>query len=301
MRLLFTILVFSLILAFCASPVFALPAMELRLETGGLIRRALLVNEAPERETRPVVIVLHGGGGSAEQMRRRAGFDELAVTQGFSVVYAEGVAWAPGRHAWNTGYLSPRQSGRADDIAYLDALIDLLIARHRADPSRVYMTGGSNGAMMVFVYAVARSERLAAIAPVVGAMFSFASAPRNPVPILMINGARDDEVPLEGGMSRNPLVASAQAAPYQSWEDTVGFWVSVNRAGSRPSVEIAENVTTRTHAAGPDGAIVISVIDAAGGHGWPGSSSGRRDNTPIQSFRGAERVWDFFRTQRRAD
>lgn len=289
-----------LVLWFFGMPDHAFSATELRFLAAGVERRAVLVNEAPQGELRPVVIVLHGGRGSAAEMRQRTGFDDLAVAQGFSVVFAEGTEWGPGQHAWNTGYLQRRQVGRSDDVAYFDALIDLLVARHRADASRIYMTGGSNGAMMTFVYATRRPERLAAIAPIVGAMFSFDVRPTTPVPIMMINGAMDNEVPLEGGMSRNPRVARAQAAPFKSLEKTLQFWIAVNGSDPQPQIDVSGTVTTRTYAARDGAAPTILIVDAAGGHGWPGSPSLRAGNQPIQAFRGADRVWEFFRTQRRA-
>ena len=131
------------------------------------------------------------------------------------VVYAEGTDFGDGRHAWNTGYLLRQRVKDADDIAYFDTLIDTLVRDHGADPQRIYMTGGSNGGMMTYVYAVARGERLAAVAPVVASMFAFEPAPKSPLPILIINGGRDEEVPLQGGMSKNPLVSAAQASPYR--------------------------------------------------------------------------------------
>ncbi len=288
-----------LFLLLLALPGFAEPSNELTFRVGESDRRAILVNEAPIGSQRPVVIVLHGGRGSAEEQRARTGFDDLAVSEGFSVVYAEGTEWAPGQHAWNTGYLLRRQVGLADDMAYLDTLIALLVNTHRVDPARVYMTGGSNGGMMTLVYAVKRPEKLAAIAPVVGAMFSFDELPKVPLPILMINGGQDNEVPLEGGMSRNQMVANAQAAPFKSLQETIGFWVTANRSNASPSAETKGTVTTTTYSATPDGAVTISVVDSVGGHGWPGTVSRRAGNQPIQSFAGARRVWEFFKPQRR--
>ncbi len=276
------------------------PAEELTFKVGSADRRAVLVNPAPVGQLRPVVIVLHGGRGSADTQRARTGFDDLAVAQGFSVVFGEGTQFQPGQHAWNTGYLMRGQVGGADDIGYLDTLIDLLVARHRADPTRIYMTGGSNGAMMTFVYAAKRADRLAAIAPIVGAMFTFDETPSVPLPILMINGGKDNEVPIAGGMSRNPIVAGAQAAPYKSLDETVSFWVAANRSHPTPVVETQGSVTTRTYGAQPGGAMTVSLVDAVGGHGWPGATSNREDNTPIQAFKGAERVWAFFMDKRRA-
>ena len=274
-------------------------ARNIQIVVDGTPRRALLVNDFGPGQAVPVVIVLHGGMGSAEAQRERTGFDRLAVAEGFTVVYAQGTELVPGRHAWNTGFLMRRQVGRANDIAYLDTLIDLLIRDHSADPRRIFMTGGSNGAMMTLVYATQRAERLAAIAPVVGAMFSFEMQPSRPLPIMLINGAQDNEVPIEGGFSRNPLVSRAQSAPFMPLEDTVGFWVEANRSQTPPAITTAGNVTTSVYGPTPDGAVTISVVDRIGGHGWPGTSQVRGTSNPILSFDGAERVWEFFKTQSR--
>ncbi|MCU0983197.1 MAG: alpha/beta hydrolase-fold protein [Pirellulaceae bacterium] len=255
----------------------ARPEAVLTSDVNGQQRRAMILNATPGRTSRPTVLALHGGMGSADVMRTTSGFDDVARAHGFMVVYAED----------------------ADDLAYLDTLIDTLIRDYAADPTRIYMTGGSNGGMMTFVYAVARPERLAAIAPVVASMFTFEKVPPRPVPILIINGAQDEEVPLEGGMSRNPLVRRAQEAPYKPLPDVVQFWVRVNKSRAEPKVATAGTVTTTTYAAAPGGAETEFVVDSAGGHGWPGSRARRAGNVPIAAFSGAERVWTFFRDKQR--
>jgi poly(3-hydroxybutyrate) depolymerase/CubicO group peptidase (beta-lactamase class C family) len=260
----------------------------------GVDRRAIVVNAPAAGSTRPAVLVLHGGMGSADQMRATSGFDRLAREKGFIAAYPEGTDFGGGRHAWNTGSLLRRQVRDADDIAFLDALIDTLVRDHGADPARIFMTGGSNGGMMTYVYAVARPERLAAAAPVVASMFTFDGVPRVPLPILIVNGAKDEEVPLAGGMSGNQLVRNAQAAPFKPVSEVVDFWVKANRSKPDPSTKVDGTVTTASYAAGPDGAATEFVLDSAGGHGWPGTPSRRAGNAPIASFRGAERVWAFF-------
>ena len=296
MLLLRAITIFSA-LALAFHPAYAQNSREISVAVEGTQRRAVVVNDLGPGRNSPVVIVLHGGQGSADAQRERSGFDGLAVSEGFTVVYAEGTEWAPGRHAWNTGFLMRRQVGQAHDIAYLDALIDLLIRDHGADPRKVFMTGGSNGAMMTLVYATQRAERLAAIAPVVGAMFSFDDKPSRPLPIMLINGGQDNEVPSEGGFSRNPLVSRNQAAPYKPLAETVQFWTGANRSLTPPVITRNGSVTTSVYRAAPNGAVTISVVDDVGGHGWPGTRGRRQGNNPIQSFDGAERVWEFFKTQ----
>ncbi len=284
-----------------ASSEVARPASgEIKFDVKDLERNAIFVNAPTDGTRRPAVIVLHGGSGSAERMRAGSGFDAVARANGFMVVYAEGTEFGDDRHAWNTGHLLRRQVRDADDIAYLDALIDALIRDHGADPSRIFMTGGSNGGMMTFVYAVARPERLAAIAPVVASMFTFDAAPAVPLPILIINGAEDEEVPLEGGMSRNRIVRAAQATPFKPLTEVVQFWTRVNKSAPEPVTKTEGTVTTTTYAATDGGAVTEFVVDSAGGHGWPGARTRRGENTPITAFSGAERVWEFFKDKTRA-
>jgi poly(3-hydroxybutyrate) depolymerase len=273
--------------------------VEIKFQVKQQDRRAVIVNASTDSTKRPVVIALHGGQASAEIMRGNSGFDPVAKANGFMVVYGEGTDFGGNRHAWNTGFLLRRQVRDADDIAYLDTLIDKLISEHDADPARIYMTGGSNGGMMTFVYAVARSERLAAVAPVVASMFTFDKKPSAPLPILIINGAKDEEVPIEGGMSRNPLVSRAQDAPYKPLKEVVQFWVEANKSQSPADISEKGTVTTSVYSAVTSGAATEFVVDAEGGHGWPGSRSRRDGNAPIKSFSGAERVWEFFKDKHR--
>jgi len=274
---------------------------EIKLRVHDTDRRAIFVNAPADGTKRPAVIVLHGGMGSAEQMRATSGFDAVAREEGFLVVYGHGTEFGEGRHAWNTGHLLRRQVRDADDIAYLDALIDAIVRDHGADPARIYMTGGSNGGMMTYVYAVARPERLAAIAPVIASMFSFEKVPSVPLPALIINGARDEEVPLKGGMSGNRLVSRAQATPFKPVAEVVDFWVRANKSTTVGVTKVDGTVTTTTYAAGEGGAVTEFVVDSAGGHGWPGTRSRRAASAePIASFKGAERVWEFFRGKSRS-
>ena len=275
------------------------PDFEVSFKVNDSERRAIVVNAPSGDQKRPAVVVLHGGMGSSRLMRANSGFDKLAKSEGFMVVYAEGTDFGKGRHAWNTGYLPRRQVTDADDIAYLDLLLDRLVAKHGADPARIYMSGGSNGGMMTFVYSVARAHRLAAIAPVVASMFTFDVTPSVPLPILTINGAKDEEVPLEGGMSRNPIVRRSQQAPFKPLEEVVEFWVKTNKSQLQPVTKTHGTVKRRSYGATPMGATTEFLVDSEGGHGWPGTKSQREGNTPIKSFSASDVIWDFFKDKER--
>jgi poly(3-hydroxybutyrate) depolymerase len=100
-------------------------------------------------------------------------------------------------------------------------------------------------------------------------------------------------------MSGNRIVSGAQGAPFKSLSDTIDFWVKANRSEPKAAVVVTDGYTTTTHAATLGGAPTVSIVDSAGGHGWPGTQSNRAENTPIQSFNGAEKAWAFLKEHRR--
>jgi predicted dienelactone hydrolase len=101
-------------------------------------------------------------------------------------------------------------------------------------------------------------------------------------------------------MSENRLVRVAQAAPFKPVREVVDFWVKANRSRPDGATVVDGTVTTVTHAAGKGGSVTEFVLDAAGGHGWPGTRARRDGNEPISAFKGAERVWKFFADKSRA-
>lgn len=234
--------------------------------------------------------MLHGGGGSADQVAQTTGFHKLGERDGWVVCYPEGTPYNAGRHAWNTGYLLRDQLRDVDDVAFLDAVIDRLIQKASVDPLEVYMTGSSNGAMMTFVYAQRRSNRLAGIAPVVGAMFSYAPMPPRPVPLLMVNAELDEEVPLEGGWSRNPLVRVNQAAPYKPFAQTLAQWASWNLCEPTPSERQDSVVIETSYRPRPGGKPVAGLVLKGAEHGWPGVPPGR-GGPPTTTWQGTAEIW----------
>ena len=128
------------------------------------LKRGYIVHVPPGYDgvTRvPVVIMLHGGGGKARGAMAETGWSAKADKENFLVVYPEGVARNPERHAsflfnpqtWNDG--SGRENLAAaqkkiDDVGFLNAMLDDMGTRLRMDPRRIYVTGFSNGASMAF-------------------------------------------------------------------------------------------------------------------------------------------------------
>ena len=154
----------------------------------------------PRDGTAALVLAFHGGGGDGAGMERLTGFSALADRVGFAVAYPDGIA----RH-WNDGRDSSASEAhrrRVDDLGFIAALIDTLVAELNGDPKRVFATGISNGAIFAHYLAAHLAGRVAAIATVAGSIaqpFAQEFAPSAPVAVFMIQGTDDPLVPYSGG------------------------------------------------------------------------------------------------------
>jgi len=271
------------------------------------IERHYAVHLPPETDSegvRPLVIVLHGGGGDAAKAAALTGFNQLADTAGFIVVYPEAV----NRH-WNDGRNVRRFKAhreRVDDVGFVASLIDRLVEGRRADPKRVFAAGISNGGMMCHRLAVELGSQLAAIAPVAAGLAEplAKTRPAHPVSVLAINGTADPLVPFEGGgvgvLRRSGRVLSAAA--------TADFWVSVNGCAAAAVVETMPDTdpTDRTRvvrsqwSGGRAGSEVLLYTVGGGGHTWP--SGPRRATSFGRTSRDIDAtgvIWRFFREHSR--
>src|SRR3989304_2716891 len=132
-------------------------------------------------------------------MEQMTQFSGLADREGFIAVYPDAVErnWNDARDAPNIQ--AQRENG--EEFVFIGALIPLLTREFGIDPRRVYSTGISNGAFMSQRLAVELSDRIAAIAPVVGGMAPRLRerTPKTPVSVLVMNGTDDPLVPSQGG------------------------------------------------------------------------------------------------------
>jgi polyhydroxybutyrate depolymerase len=168
------------------------------------------------------------------------------------------------------------------------------------DPARVYATGMSNGAMMAHRLGIELPDRIAAIAPVVGALFGDERLPRLPVPALIINGALDRSVPVEGGPLEGRGPRGTADAPLKPAAYQGEFWSRANRCTGVPIEEQAGPAVRRWRHPCPSGQDVVRLLVLDGGHAWPGGRAGsRRGDRPSASIDATDVIWDFFRTKAR--
>lgn len=245
----------------------------------------------------PLVLVLHGGGGNAANAEKMTGFTAKARNENFIVVYPEGSGrLRRGLLTWNAGHCCGYAMGeKADDVAFINALIDDLGKRYPIDDKRIYVTGMSNGAMMSHRLGTELSHRIAAIAPVVGTVFGDEREPAQPVAALMINGLLDNNVLFSGGAGTGRGKDAWDGTPARPALDQATFWAKVNGCESTPA---RNDTAIQTHYRYrcPGGLAVELIALKDNGHAWPGGTKGsRRGDKPSESLNATDVIWSFFK------
>ena len=261
----------------------------------------------PENSLPALIFVIHGGGGTGDGMERSltlGGFNTLSDKNNFIVVYPDGIE----RH-WNDGRKNTSDTAHEqniDDVGFFNALIDNLTNEFNIDPNRIYSTGISNGAMMSYRLALELPEKIAAIAPVAGAIpiDILPDEPLSiPLSVCVISGTSDPLVPWEGGIvgfKRNPrgVVISVP--------DSVNFWVINNNCNNTsettllPDTDPNDGTRVKRHkySNGDNNTEVVLYEIINGGHTWPDGYqylSKKFIGRTCKDINANEVIWDFFK------
>ena len=173
----------------------------------------------------PILVALHGNGGRPEGMLRDL---RRFVDDGrFAALVPEGIA-----RSWNLG----REASTADDVAFLDLLLDRLQhtelddGRRELDLDRVYAFGYSNGAGLVHQL-LARSDRYHAVAAAASGLTHdlLPDGPVHPTSLLSLHGTDDPVVPYDGGIG----VAGHDFLPV---EDSAALWADRFDCPDEPAI-----------------------------------------------------------------
>jgi len=274
-------------------------AVELHLAHGGRERRAL-VSASPgvgqgDRPA-PLVLAFHGGLGTAKAMRRQSLLDRVAEREGFVVVYPEGIGRFRDRMlTWNAGSCCGyAMRVNSDDVGFTLALLEEVGRRWRVDPARTYAVGFSNGGMFSYRLACEVPERFAAIGVVSATLTVDGPEPRLPTPVIHVHGLADRNVSFGGGIGENQF----SRTDYRPVEETIAWWVRVNRCDPRPVESDDGECRVRRYAPASGGAPVELVTLPEGGHTWPGGvdiSEHLGTGRLVQSVDASRRIWDFLR------
>ena len=181
----------------------------------------------------PLLFSLHGYTSSAILNMRYTGVKKIASEEGFIAVFPQGsILRSTGATHWNVGGWT--LGSTADDLKFVESLIDFMTMRYRLDPSRIYSTGMSNGGFMSYHLACHLGEKIAAVASVTGSMTpeTFRSCePVRPIPVLQIHGRQDETVPYQGNSNMKGI------------DEVMKYWKDSNRCNDMPEVRILPDLT----------------------------------------------------------
>lgn len=220
----------------------------------------------------PLVFSLHGAGGTKESQYDLSQFDQIAEAETFILVTPQGE-----NRMWNIN----STDNRADDVGFINALIDEMDSRYNIDTDRVYVAGSSLGAFMSFQVACQLSGRIAAVAAVKGIMSPGqidVCQSASPTAIIQMHGTED------------PLV------PYGGVANTLQFWVNLNQNDTTavvtsipdPDPNNGNTVNRHVYSNGAKG-IEIEHLEVIGGvHDWFGEPGTNYD------INASEEAWQFF-------
>ncbi len=223
------------------------------LDVNGVERRYRVHVPAGLVQPRAVVVVLHGGGGEGLGVADAGEhplsvFRAVADREGFVVVYPEGL---PARdRAGNRGWVDCRSDNTvasgADDIAFLATLTERVRAELRLTSEQVFMAGGSNGAQMTLAFAFHRPELVGAVAAGSGNLPErplpgpCTIGPGKPVPIVLVHGTADIQMPYDGGCVAD-IGGACNRGRVVSAEATRDRWLEINGlVGVEPTVSVVD-------------------------------------------------------------
>jgi polyhydroxybutyrate depolymerase len=245
----------------------------------------------------PLILAFHGGGGNAKQTMGHYGFNAVADTAGFLVVYPNGI-----KKGWNDGRNLKKHTH--DDIAFIRQLIQQLKRDYSIDESRIFSTGISNGGFFSFALALRMPDQIKAIAPVCATIsmnLYKEYQPANPVSLLLINGTDDPLVPYNGGTIGGKFFDRGQCS---STDNTLAKFISLNQCEVKPSVTFmkdgdpTDNCRAERFIYTCTAAKVQLIKVHGGGHTWPGGKQylGKRlVGVVCRDFSAAQEIWKFFR------
>jgi polyhydroxybutyrate depolymerase len=231
-----------------------------------------------------VVLVLHGLTQSMQRAMRMSSFNELAEEENFIAVYPAGL-----NAAWN---VSGRRGG-ADDVGFLNAVLDSLGKWYAVDQSRMFSCGFSNGGFMSYKLACELSHRIAAVASVTGSMWKGQMSTCQPefsVPVMQIHGTDDLIVDYRGNQN------------FSAAEEVVEYWRLKNGCTKIPEYEVMvfekdsdrPLVVKKSFKPCMDRAEVVLLTLHGVGHIWPGSTVQSFFSEFFDELDASSVIWEFF-------
>src|ERR1700733_2155703 len=186
----------------------------------------------------------------------------------------------------------------ADDVAFLNQMLDALALKYSVDTRRIYVAGLEDGGFMALRVGCNMADRVAAIAAVGAALpKTMICLPSRAVPALFMKGTDDPIVPDNGG-SYKPGQFHVLSA-----EDSAKAWAKFDRCAEKPAQDKipplqkgGKDTKTYTYSGCQNNAQVVLDSGKGGGRTWPGGEqymSEKEIGKTSDAINANETVWSF--------
>ncbi len=244
----------------------------------------------------PLLVALHGGLGWGAQFAANSGFDGLAEANRFIVAYPDGTNNRPGDTrllTWNGGICCrPASEQQVDDVGFLRLLIDRLETEQPVDPTRVFVAGHSNGAILAYRVACELGDRILAIG-VQSGVVGVPCHPTRPVSVFHLHGLADANIPIDGGRGSGP-----SGVEFPSPREAPAALAELDGCRSGPVERLDPGdpaVVSQLWSRCAQGAEVRFVTVAGASHAWMGHPTSAKDlvGEPYAGFDASRAIWSF--------
>ena len=180
---------------------------------GALRQYRFYIPSIPGKE-KAVVMLFHNAGENMNNVFGKYGSGtnrwlDLAESDGFMLVVPNGTDLKTGEGRggslhWNDcrpARMLKNRSSKNDDVSFIRKVMGKLRDEFEFDPSKVYAAGSGEGALMVFRLAFEAPDLVAAVAAINTSfpLNTHCKRSKQPIPVLLINGTKDDVFPWIGG------------------------------------------------------------------------------------------------------
>lgn len=196
-----------------------------RIQHNGVTREYILyAPKSYDGSTKvPLLFNFHGYGGTASDFIDYADMRAVAESNNFILVYPQGSLLNGSSH-WNPCPVGGDNKSIVDDVGFVESLINGISSQYNIDRERIYAVGYSNGGMMAYGLASYKSNLIAAVASVSGAMLDCNGTITHPMPVAHFHGTSDGVISYEGD------------GYFNSAQSTLDYWINFNNTSTTPII-----------------------------------------------------------------
>jgi polyhydroxybutyrate depolymerase len=224
----------------------------------------------------PLMMNFHGYSQNAGEYIVEADMRQLAESDTFILVYPQG-SYLNGLSFWNPCPAGGDNKSDVNDFGFVESMIRKISTQYNLNMERIYAAGFSNGGMMAYGLANYKSDIIAAVASVSGAMLDCFGSTNHPMPVVHLHGTSDYVLSYNGGIGLTSV------------QSTLDYWINFNNTTTIPNIIIDDSGgMTIEHYVYDQGDSLVSVEHykyIGGDHIW--------FNSTFQGQNASELVWNF--------